>query len=92
METEELREKLLTLGEVFVADEALSYRTLFHELVREQEFELALHAVCDYLVAEGAEFITPSRIMLIEALCSAMDIEDDCIAELESARSRLGRH
>ncbi|SRR6266568_43450 len=89
--TEKLQESLLKLSEVLPLGGASPYKTTFDEFMREHEFGLALHSVCDYLIADGVESITPSRIMLIQELHSAMAVDDDCISELESARSQASR-
>jgi hypothetical protein len=86
--TETLKKSLATLSEVFVADGASSYKESFDEFMREHEFGLALHSVCDYLISEGVGQITLDRIILIQELHSAMQLQDSCVSELESARAR----
>lgn len=86
--TEMLQKSLATLSEVFVEEGASSYKESFEEFLREHEFGLALHSVCDYLISEGVGQITLDRIMLIQELHSAMRLQDNCVSELESARVR----
>lgn len=86
--TIQLQNSLLLLAEVFEGDAASPYRNSFEEFMREHEFGLALHSVCDYLILEGHELITPSHLTLIMELHAAMQIQDDCLPELERARAR----
>jgi hypothetical protein len=65
----------------------LSQKTQFDEFVREHEFDLALHLVCDYLISEAA-LITVSRMVTIDDLHAEIQILDNCISELEDARAQ----
>jgi hypothetical protein len=56
--------------------------SLFDEFVREQEYELALHLVCDFLLGADAIPVTEAVLKRIEELHRTMDIRDDCTARL----------
>ena len=89
---EELQKSLAVLAEVFVVGGDSPYKASFDELMREHEFGLALHSVCDYLVAEGLGLITPDRIELVKELHSAMQVQDNCVSELEDARAQASQN
>jgi hypothetical protein len=55
---------------------------LFDEFVREHEFGLALHVICDHLL-ESKTQPTTTLIRKIEALHAAMKIKDNCVASLQ---------
>jgi hypothetical protein len=61
---------------------------LFDEFVREDEWELALHLVCDYLLEPKTQGPPTAAIQQIEALHGAMQITDTCAADL---RRKAGR-
>jgi len=55
----------------------------FDDFVREQEWGLALHVVCDYLLERKMQTApTTAVIQQIEALHEAMGIADTCAADL----------
>lgn len=60
---------------------------LFDEFIREHEFGLALHVICDHL-GESTAQPTTTLIQKIEALHAAMEIEDDCVARLKDKAAR----
>jgi hypothetical protein len=80
---------LKALSEVLCEDSAAPYKALFDEFMRVHEFGLALHSICDYLSSEGSESINPSRISLIEKLHASMQIQDNCLSELNDAYFRI---
>jgi hypothetical protein len=86
---------LRTLGEILEADTSASYqggdtyKNVFEEYMREHEFGLALEVVCDYLTADSSAFTDSHRMALIKELHALMQVQDDCISRLESARSQV---
>ena len=64
---------------------------LFDEFVRENEWELALHLVCDYLLEPTSQRAPMEVIQQIETLHEAMGIVDSCMADLRGkARRNVG--
>jgi hypothetical protein len=54
----------------------------FDESIREHEWEVALHVVCDYLLEAATP---PAQLVVIEQILilhRAMGIEDTCVADL----------
>ena len=64
---------------------------LFDDFVREHEWGLALHLVCDYLLQPTAQAAPEAVIQQIESLHEAMGIKDACVADLRGkARQHVG--
>ena len=55
---------------------------VFDEFIREHEWELALHVVCDYLLEPKTPSAPQELIEQIESLHRGMDIQDSCVTEL----------
>jgi hypothetical protein len=55
---------------------------LFDEFLREHEFELALHVVCDLLLDVDAPPASRDMILRIEQLHERMEVVDDCATRL----------
>ena len=64
-------------------DESLRW---FDEFVREHEFDLALHVVCDYLIGPDGDPASSATVEKIRELHAAMKIEDDCVEQLAKKR------
>ena len=64
------------------------YLTLFDEFVDQDEFGLALHCVCDYLLEPQTAAPDTSTLERIALLHSAMQIGDECI-ELLREKAKL---
>ena len=62
---------------------------LFDEFVREHEFELALHTVCDFRLEPNVRRLNASELEQIRLLHQAMQIEDSCVEELQKRTSHL---
>jgi hypothetical protein len=62
----------------------------FDDFVREQEWGLALHVVCDYLLERKTQTAPTAVIQQIEALHEAMGIVDTCAADLRRKAGRGG--
>ena len=52
---------------------------VFDEFLREQEFGLALHVICDYLAEPSSARVGDTIINRILDLHAAMGMEDECI-------------
>ncbi|HWX56530.1 MAG TPA: hypothetical protein VN176_18250 [Verrucomicrobiae bacterium] len=79
----ELRAKLEHLRAILAEGQcAHGYVTLFDEFVREAEFDLALHCVCDYLLEKETAPPAATVTDQIHALHVAMGLNDDCINRL----------
>jgi hypothetical protein len=55
---------------------------LFDDFVREHEWGLALHVVCDYLLEPKSQAAPTAVIQQVETLHEAMGIVDTCVADL----------
>jgi hypothetical protein len=58
------------------------FLNLFDEFVRETELGLALHVVCDFMLEPDSPKIDGATIDRVEALHTAMDMEDECVERL----------
>lgn len=57
---------------------------LFDEFIREHEFGLALHVICDHLLGSVTQPTSTTLVQKIQALHEAMKIEDNCVADLRA--------
>lgn len=57
---------------------------LFDEFIREHEFGLALHVICDHLLGLTTQPAAAALVQRIQSLHTAMDIEDNCVAGLQT--------
>ena len=55
----------------------------FDEFLREQEFDLALHIICDFIIESPNICISGSVLNEIRDLHKQMELEDQCILDLE---------
>jgi len=62
----------------------------FDDFVREYEWGLALHVVCDYLLEPKTQAAPTAVIQQIEALHEAMGIVDSCTADLRRKAGQAG--
>ena len=87
---EEVRASLERLAErVFSATEPSGTRTYFAEFIREYEFGLALHVICDYLRDKEPGKISADIIIAIENLHKSMKMDDDeCVGALRQLATR----
>lgn len=84
-----LANRLMALRVVFsTGSEGARYLELFDEFLSVDEFELALHGLCDFLNEPTAA--APSNVVVdqIQALHVEMELNDNCAERL---RSKLGR-
>ena len=58
------------------------YLNLFDEFMRETEFGSALDLVCDFMLEPDSPKIDAASIDRVEALHTAMEMEDDCVEKL----------
>jgi hypothetical protein len=75
---------LSELRYVFSKDD--DWRKLFDEFIREYEFELALHVICDYLLEPEIQIPHDSILEKISSLHSTMQVEDDCLTKLRAKK------
>jgi hypothetical protein len=85
----EMTPRLMALRPLFSLNENLaSYRDFFDELLEANEFEVALHALCDFLMEPGIPGIGLEEIEEIEKIHQRMKLEDNCGTGLR-AKSKL---
>ncbi len=64
--------------------EGLARRKYFDENLAANEFEIALHALCDFAVEFHNARMNAGVILHIEELHRLMDLEDTCVSDLRS--------
>jgi hypothetical protein len=80
------RQRLAGLRVVLEARRDSAWLAQFDEFIREHEWELALHVVCDHLLESTDHAERPEVLDQIAALHEAMAIEDTCVADLHRHR------
>jgi hypothetical protein len=77
--------RLLALRPLFSLNENLSkYREYFDDLLEASEFEVALHALCNFLSDPTTPGIGLSEIEKIELIHKKMELEDGCVPTLRT--------
>jgi hypothetical protein len=76
-----VRSGLLELRPLFGDNKEVQH--WFDEYIEANELELALHVVCEFLVARTSRQIGPEEVTLIRALHEKMNIADDCCSQLQ---------
>ena len=62
--------------------------SFFDEFIREHEFGLALHVICDHLLEPATQPASAAIIQEIQSLHRLMNIEDDCVSDLHKNSRR----
>jgi len=78
---QEMARKLASLKPVLFAGGA-DVNQFFDDFVREHEWGLALHVICDYLLEPKTQAASLAVIQQIESLHEAMGIVDTCAPDL----------
>jgi hypothetical protein len=81
-----VRQKLAGLRAVLEARQDSAWLAQFDEFIREHEWELALHVVCDHLLESKDHAERPEVLDQIAALHEAIGIKDTCVADLRRHR------
>jgi hypothetical protein len=85
----ELKAKLEELRPLLTGTVAVGgYLEFFDEFVREQEFDLALHMICDFVIDENVPQIDPAVVERIRAIHQSMQIQDDCVERIKAKFSQ----
>lgn len=89
----DVADRLRALRSVFSLGPAgLKYQGFFDEYLDVNELELALHAVCDFLLEPTTPNVDDEAIEQIQVLHRLMKLEDDCTRTLkEKAEGGLTR-
>jgi hypothetical protein len=78
-----LTKQLRSLRPLFSLNESdSSLRAYFDESLEANEFEIALSALCDFLLQPTTPGIESAEVEKIDAAFRAMDLDDDRVAEL----------
>jgi hypothetical protein len=59
-----------------------TYRDYFEETLDANELEIALHALCNFLLETTTRPVAESVVVQIGALHGAMGLEDECVSKL----------
>jgi hypothetical protein len=86
MKINELQAELFLLRQELLVETAHSFISLFDEFMKEGEFGLALHAVCDFLLEPGSPRVTKSTLDRIQHLHTAMKVDDSCVQMLQERK------
>ena len=79
----DVADRLEALRNVFPAGkEGSRYLGFFEEYLRANELELALHAVCDFLLEPTTPQPADDALSKIKTLHELMGLEDDCVPKL----------
>ena len=62
----------------------------FDEELQANEYELALHALCDCILATPAPRITDQEIEKIDLLHTKMELDDNCVDAIRRKREGTG--
>ena len=84
-----MEQKLTNLRAVLSEGQALDAHQVFDEFVREHEWGLALHVVCDYLLEPTTQAAPEAVMQQIQSLHEVMAIEDTCVADLRRKAERV---
>jgi hypothetical protein len=80
--------QLLTLETIFDDSErGKNYRSHFKEELEENELEVALHAICNFLLEQECPLEDAEALARIDALHKQMQIHDDCVEKLRRIRN-----
>ena len=78
--------QLQSLRPMLLTEHGHSFLDLFDEFMREQEFELALHVVCDYILEPNFLIVSNATVEQILRLHTEMEIVDDCVEDLQNRK------
>jgi hypothetical protein len=78
----DLHNRLGVLRELFDAEESSEHLKFFDEYLSVNEFELALHALCNFLLESTTPAVDEIALKEIQALHIQMELEDDCTRQL----------
>jgi hypothetical protein len=79
----DLQDQLESLRPELLVDRGRPFLDLFDEFMRQREFGLALHAVCDFILDQDSPRVNKSSIDLVQRLHTAMKINDGCVLEMQ---------
>ena len=79
----QLQTDLQSLRTVLVDQGAAREIAWFDEFIQHNEWELALHVVCDYLLEDSAPRASSDVIRCAQTLHDVMEIEDACVSNLK---------
>jgi hypothetical protein len=77
---------LQSLRPILLTEHGHSFLDLFDEFMREQEFGLALHVVCDYILEPNSPTVTNATVEQIRCLHTEMEIIDHCVEHLQNRK------
>jgi hypothetical protein len=78
--------QLQSLRSILLTEHGHSFLDLFDEFMREQEFELALHVVCDYILEPNFLTVSSATVEQVRRLHTEMEIVDDCVEDLQNRK------
>jgi hypothetical protein len=83
----ELEGRLQDLRPVLLTERDNSFLDLFDEFMQQREFELALHAVCDFILDPDSPPVSRAILDQIQRLHILMRIDDHCVEKLQRLNS-----
>jgi len=84
--SKEVAAQLQSLRPIMLTEHGHSFLDLFDEFMREQELELALHVVCDYILEANSLTVSNATVEQVRRLHTEMEIVDDCVEDLQNRK------
>jgi hypothetical protein len=83
---QEVQTRLQSLRDLLTTEGGHAFLELFDEFMQQREFGLALHVVCDFILAPHSAQVSKSTIDVIRHLHAAMKIDDRCVEEMRNQK------
>ena len=84
--SKEVAAQLQSLRPTLLTEHGHSFLDLFDEFMREQELELALHVMCDYILEANSLTVSIATVEQVRRLHTEMEIVDDCVEDLQNRK------
>jgi hypothetical protein len=84
--SKEVAAQLQSLRPILLTEHGHSFLDLFDEFMREQELELALHVMCDYILEANSLTVSNATVEQVRRLHTEMEIVDDCVEDLQNRK------
>jgi len=84
--SKEVAAQLQSLRPTLLTEHGHSFLDLFDEFMREQELELALHVMCDYILEANSLTVSNATVEQVRRLHTEMEIVDDCVEDLQNRK------
>jgi hypothetical protein len=79
-----MQSQLKNLRSVLVTERSRAFLGLFDEFVEHDEFEVALHTLCDFVLESDSSPVATTIVDQIQHLHATMKINDSCVEQLRN--------